>query len=299
MHDEQARSDRAAEALAPPDAAGGEPVLVKEHDGVATITLNRPERRNAISWPLVVRLVEVLERLRQDDDVRVVVLTGAGRDFCVGADLDRVGSDDPQAQESRTLRGRSVEDDEERLRHASRAVELLLTSPQPTVAKVNGACAGAGLSLALAADVSVVAEHAMVNTAFVGAGVSGDLGSAWLLTRAVGTTRARSLLLDPGKMTAAQAVALGILTEVTPDVDLRVAQLTAKLVRQAPLAMRHAKQNLLDAVAADLPAYLDAEVPRMVETARDGRAKQAARAFVAGRDTGRDAGRDPERGGSR
>lgn len=260
------------------DAAAPEPVVLLDvRDSVATVTLHRPERRNAISWQLMMELIETLERVRVDPTVRVVVLTGSGRDFCVGADLVRMGSEHARDHENRTLRGRSLDDDRQRLERASFAAELLVTYPKPTIAKVNGACAGAGLSLALAADFSVAAAHAMINTAFLSVGVSGDLGSAWLLTRAVGAARARALLLDPAKLTAGEAAALGIVTEVSADVDTRVAELAGKLSRQAPLAMTYAKENLLDAWTHGISDYLRVEVPRMVDSARTDDARIAAR----------------------
>jgi len=258
-------------------------VLVDLAGGVATVTLNRPGRRNAVSWDLLVQLAAALEELAADEHVRVVVLTGSGRYFCVGADLARVGSSEVADQETRTLRGRSVQDDRDRLTRASRVVELLVGFPVPTVARVNGACAGAGLSLALATDFSIAARGAKVNTAFASAGVSGDLGSAWLLSRATGVARARALLLDPVKMTATEAVALGVFTEVVDDLDARVAQLARKLAGQSPLAMRHLKSNVLDAACLDLQGYLLREVPRMVETAGADTARDAARSFVDGR----------------
>lgn len=264
-------------------AIGSGSVLLDLDDGVATVTLNRPERRNAISWQLVEDLLAAVERAGSERGLRVLVLTGAGADFCVGADLARVGSDSADDQETRTLRGRSVDDDLERLTRASTVVELLASFPRPTIAAVNGACAGAGLSLALATDFRIAAEGAVFNTAFVGAGVSGDLGSAWLLTRAVGGARARALLLDPGKLTAARAATLGLVTEVAPDLRARVTELGGKLAAQAPLAMLYAKQNLADAGVTALPEYLRREVPRMVDCARSADARRAARAFLEGR----------------
>lgn len=267
-----------------PDAAADtSTVLVDVHDGIATVTLNRPERRNAVSWQLLVDLIDALERARSDARVRVVVLTGAGRHFCVGADLARVASNRPGDQETRTLRGRSREDDIARLTYASSAIETLVHFPKPTVAAVNGGCAGAGLSIALAADLQVAAQSAVVNTAFVSAGVSGDLGSAWLLTRAVGAARARSLLLDPVKMTAEQTYRAGIFTEVTADLDSRVDELARKLAGQSALAMAHAKQNILDSPTLPLTAYLTHEVRRMVDSATGNQARGAARDFVSRR----------------
>lgn len=255
-------------------------VLLDVRDGVATVTLNRPERRNAISWQLVLDLIAALEAARVDTEARAVVLTGAGRDFCVGADMEAVGSNDTADQETRTLRGRSIEDDVERLAHASAVAQMLLTFPKPTIAAVDGACAGAGLSLALATDLQIASDRAVFNTAFVSAAVSGDFGSAWLLTRAVGTTRARSMLLDPGKMSAAEAASAGLVTELSTDLDARVAALSRKLAGQAPRAMRHAKQNLQDAVSQTFADYLRQEVDRMVECARGSDARLAAQAFT-------------------
>ncbi|MFJ2755489.1 enoyl-CoA hydratase/isomerase family protein [Nocardioides sp. NPDC087217] len=255
-------------------------VIVETHERVATVTLNRPERRNAVSWQLLVELIDALERVRADAAAAVMVITGAGRDFCVGADLARAKSPHASDHESRTLRGISIDDDLERLGRASLVAEILLTFPKPTIAKINGACAGAGLSIALATDYTVAASRAMINTAFVGAGVSGDLGSAWLLTRAVGTMRARALLLDPVKLTAAEAAELGMVTEVSSDLDARVDELSRKFAHQAPLAMGYAKQNVLDAATQSFTDYLPAEVRRMVETSRSDDARAAARAFI-------------------
>lgn len=171
-------------------------------------------------------------------------------------------------------------DDRRRLTHASTVVETLVSFPTPTIAAIDGACAGAGLSLALAADFRIAAEGAVFNTGFVSAGVSGDLGSAWLLTRVVGEARARALLLDPARIAAVEAARLGLVTETTADLPARVGELAGKLAAQAPRAMRYAKQNLADAVLATLPDYLQREVPRMVDCARSGDARRAAQAFL-------------------
>ena len=260
--------------------SGSGTVLFEFADGVGTVTLNRPERRNAISWQLVQDLLAAIERARSQDGLRVLVLTGAGSAFCVGADLARVASDDPRDNDTRTLRGRSVADDIERLTRASTVVEALVSFPMPTIAAINGACAGAGLALALAADIRIAAENAAFNSAFISAGVSGDFGSAWLLSRAVGDARARALLLDPAKFTAAEAFAWGLVTEITADLPGRLAELSGKIAAQPPKAMRYAKQNLADAGRATLSDYLRREVPRMVDSAHSGDAKRAAQAFL-------------------
>lgn len=269
-------------AMTPPDpTATPEPeVLLDVAGAVATVTLNRPHRRNAISWGLVTGLDDALGAIEDDPHVRVVVLVGAGGDFSVGADLARVGSDDRADQETRTLRGRSFDDDAERLTVASAAARRLVDLGRPTIAEVTGACAGAGLSLALAADIRVASTTAVFNTAFVAAGVAGDLGSAWLLTRATGPAAATALLLDPRKLSAAEALERGLVTEVVEDAHERVQQLAAKLAHQSPTAMALAKANLRDALDLDLRDYLRAEVPRMVESAHSEDARQAARDFL-------------------
>ncbi|WP_199434507.1 enoyl-CoA hydratase/isomerase family protein [Qaidamihabitans albus] len=261
-------------------AIGSGTALFTLDGGVATVTLNRPERRNAISWQLVEDLLAALQRAHTAEGLRVLVVTGSGNDFCVGADLARVGSEHARDQETRTLRGRSVADDRDRLAVASTVVERIASFPAPTIAAVNGACAGAGLSLALATDFRLAAPESVFNTAFVSAGVSGDLGSAWLLTRAVGSARARALLLDPGKITAGEALEAGLVTEIAADLPARVGELADKLAGQAPKAMRYAKKNLADAGRFTLAEYLEREVPRMVDCARSDDARQAARAFL-------------------
>ncbi|XRQ12155.1 enoyl-CoA hydratase/isomerase family protein [Actinomadura welshii] len=259
---------------------GSGTVLFEFADGVGTVTLNRPERRNAISWGLVQDLLAAIELAGAERGLRVLVLTGAGGHFCVGADMARVASGSAEDQETRTLRGRSVADDLERLARASTIVEALVAFPMPTIAAINGACAGAGLAVALAADIRLAAETAVFNSAFVSAAVSGDFGSAWLLARTVGDARARALLLDPAKFTAAEASAWGLVTEVTDDLPARLAELSGKLAAQSPKAMLYAKRNLADAGLATLPDYLRQEVPRMVDCARSDDARQAAQAFL-------------------
>ncbi|RFC70793.1 enoyl-CoA hydratase-related protein [Streptomyces sp. AcE210] len=246
---------------------------------IATITLRNTERRNALSVQLLHDLSDVLSGLEASPEVRVVVLTGSGRAFCVGADL-------AAPPEARSLRGDSVAGDTSRLRRACRVVQQFHQMPQVTVAVVNGACAGAGLSLALAADLRVAAESAVFNTAFLSAGLSGDLGGIWFLTRLVGAARARELFLLPGKFDAHRAAELGLVTAVGPDaaLDKLTEQLTARLVTSAPVAVRAMKRNLLDATTMPLADYLGPEVDRMVGSFHTEDAREAAAAFLQRRE---------------
>ncbi|GAA1958621.1 enoyl-CoA hydratase [Nocardioides panacihumi] len=242
---------------------------------VAHLVLSNPGRRNAVSWSMLTDLADVVVGLHQDPRVSVVVLAGDGRDFCVGADL-------AAGPEQRTLRRDSVAADTARLSAVTATVTALHRLPQVTIAAVDGGCAGAGLSLALAADLRIASASAVFNTAFVSAGLSGDLGSAWHLVRAVGPARAREVMLDPGRIDAERARSLDLVTRVVPADELpdAAAAWARRLASHAPLALRGAKQNLLAAVEDDLDAYLPGEIDRMVASFHSADAQEAAAAFL-------------------
>ncbi|WP_370178848.1 enoyl-CoA hydratase-related protein [Rhodococcus wratislaviensis] len=244
-------------------------------DGVATVTLTNPARRNALSYQMFEELGDTFRSLEGAAEVRVIVLTGAGSAFCVGADL----AADPQ---KRSLRGDSIESDTARLRLASQVAQQLYLMPQPTIAAINGACAGAGLSLAAAADFRIAADRAVFNTAFLTAGLSGDLAGIWFLTRALGGARARELFLAPDKFGADRAAELGLVSEIVPadGLDKAAHALADRLTRCAPIAVRAMKQNLINAQTAPLADYLVTEVDRMVRCFHTDDAKEAAAAFL-------------------
>lgn len=246
---------------------------------VATVTLDNPGRRNAVSVRLLHDLDGVLGQLEAHRDVRVVVLTGAGSSFCVGADL-------AAPPELRTLRGDSIEEDTARLRVASQVAQRLHLMPQPTVAAVNGACAGAGLSLALATDIRIASDTAVFNTAFLSAGLPGDLGGIWFLTQLLGAARARELFLMPGKFDAHLAAELGLVTEVATAAEFGelTDRIAARLAAAAPLTAQAMKQNLLAAPTLSLADYLGGEVDRMVRCFHTADAREAASAFLERRE---------------
>ncbi|MFC9766203.1 enoyl-CoA hydratase-related protein [Rhodococcus jostii] len=244
----------------------------------ATVTLTNPERRNALSIRMFDELGATLRELETSTTVRAVVLTGAGASFCVGADL-------AAPAENRSLRGDSIEGDTARLRAATQVAELLYRMPQPTVAAIGGACAGAGLSLAAATDFRIASDTAVFNTAFLTAGLSGDLAGIWFLTQALGGARARELFLTPGKFDAGRAAELGLVSAVVPSDVLAktAAELADGLAASAPLAMRAMKQNLIQAQASPLGDYVTAEVDRMVRCFHTEDAAEAASAFLGKR----------------
>ena len=169
-------------------------------EGVAMLTLNRPERLNALSTPITSGLLEALPRLARDDSVGVIVLTGAGRAFCAGGDVKSMAEGTVE---------RPLEEAVTHLRGRMEVSRLLHEIPKPTIAMVNGAAAGAGLSLALACDLRIAGQSARFVTAFANIGFSGDFGGSYFLSKLVGTGRARELYFTAEPLDAAQALALG------------------------------------------------------------------------------------------
>jgi 2-(1,2-epoxy-1,2-dihydrophenyl)acetyl-CoA isomerase len=227
---------------------------------VATITLNRPDRLNAMTEELIGGVLACLEQATADDAIRAVVLTGAGRGFCAGGDLGAMGEfAGPRTEEASRAE----------LRRLHRTTELLHEMPKVTIAAVNGPCAGAGLSWACACDLRIAAESAVFRTAFLSAGVTGDFGGTWSLTRLVGAGRARHLFFLNEKLSAASAAAIGLVGEVVPDGALmgRVADIASGLAQAPPHVVAGIKQNLNDAQELGLHAMLNAEADRQVRAA--------------------------------
>src|SRR5882672_9913809 len=179
-------------------------------DGVAVLTLNRPDRLNAMSRPMLDALLEALPRLSADADVGCVILTGSGRAFCAGGDVKAMA-------EGREFGGTTLEEKAQALRARMEVSRWLHEMPKPTVAMVRGAAAGAGLSLAMACDLRVAGDTARFATAFARVGYSGDFGGSWFLTQLVGTAKARELYYTADIVDAKQALALGIANRVVPD----------------------------------------------------------------------------------
>ena len=240
-------------------------------DGVATLTLNRPDRLNALSAAIMDGLLEALPRLAADPTVGAIVLTGAGRAFCAGGDVKRM------AQETVV---RSTDEDVARLRAKMEISRLLHEIPKPTIAMVNGA--GAGMALALACDLRVAGQSARFVTAFAKVGFSGDFGGSWFLSRLVGTGKARELYFTAEPLDAAQALALGVVNRVVPDAELAGAAMdfARKLANGPRVALALMKQNFNAAENGTLAELLDLEARRQIETGQTEDHKEAARAFV-------------------
>jgi 2-(1,2-epoxy-1,2-dihydrophenyl)acetyl-CoA isomerase len=252
-----------------------QPVLLEVADGVATITLNRPDAMNSLDVATKEALLEACRTVAEDEAVRCVVLTGTGRAFCVGQDLkEHVGL--LQSGSSDAL-FTTVE------QHYNPIVTLLATMPKPVVAAVQGVAAGAGASLAFACDFRVLAEPAGFNLAFTGVALSADTGASWTLQRLVGRAKALELLYFPSTIDAAQALELGLATRVVPVEDFagEVARLAGRLAAGPTVAygaIRRAVVNSAGASFEDAVAF-EGEMMTLTGSTRDHRA--AVDAFLA------------------
>ncbi len=222
-----------------------QPVLLAEtRDGVRHVTLNRPERLNAINHPLAEAMLAEFEGLRRNTEARVVVLSGAGRAFSAGADLKAGGT--PEAL-------RDGPNGDWVLRDLLKAMRAC---PQPIVCLVKGAAAGGGLAMVLASDIVYAGESAAFHTAFIKIGLSGsELGAAWRMQRTMGVSRAREALFTGDPIDAAEACRTGLVSRVVPDAELEAAgaELAAKLLRAAPDALRVTKRSM--DVALEIGAF--------------------------------------------
>jgi 2-(1,2-epoxy-1,2-dihydrophenyl)acetyl-CoA isomerase len=246
--------------------------------GVATVTLDRPDRLNTMNQHLLESVLAILEAAADDDSVRVVILTGAGRAFCAGGDLQAMAA----GEAGGLAGGASTAGRIDTLRHAMRTSQLLREMPKATIAQINGACAGAGLAWASACDLRYCAESAVFNTAFITAGLSGDFGGTWTVPRIVGQAKAAELYLLAEKFGAAEAERIGLVTRSVPDGDLagEVRKVASRLAGFAPLALAAVKANLNDSANSSFAAHLDREAERHIRCGLTEDAQEAAAAFL-------------------
>jgi len=261
---------------------GTDELLGRIDDGVAVLTMNRPERRNALSPAMLGALGSTLARVEVDDEVGCVVLTGAGGAFCAGGDVKEMA-----APSGSGGRGLTMDERVHRQRLDQRATSgRLYEMPKPTIAFLPGAAAGAGLSLALACDLRYAAESAVVTTAFARVGFAGDYGGTWFLTRLVGPAKARELYFLSPRLGAAEALGLGLLNAVYPDdAALEETMAVARRLAAGPrVAYRYMKENLNRAVLGELGECLDMEVTHHIRTGLTEDHREAAAAFVEKRE---------------
>ena len=251
-----------------------EPMLKVEQDGpLLILTLNRPDRLNALNPELHDLLHHTVRAAADDKSIGAVVLTGAGRAFCSGGDM---------AGHKAADAGRpSLEDRADELRHHAETARLLHVMPKPTIAMVNGVAAGAGLGLALACDLRIAARSAVLTTSYVKVAMSGDLGVSYFLTQLVGAAKARELMFLGAKIDADEALRIGLINRIEEQDSLVAAALSlARRLAEGPaIAIRYMKRNLVYAETATLDEVLDAEAYAMARCGRTQDVKEAALAF--------------------
>ncbi|HZT65523.1 MAG TPA: enoyl-CoA hydratase-related protein [Acidimicrobiales bacterium] len=246
--------------------------------GIALVTLDRPERLNAMSHQLVAELHDALDELAPDPECRVVVLTGAGRGFCAGLDLRDAGQAPETAGLGRAQAGMRSQ------QHIARLVPRLRAMPQPVIAAVNGPAAGGGLALALASDIRIAAASARFNVAFVRIGLSGcDIGVSWLLPRLIGASKAFELMLTGRIIDSEEADRIGLVLRVVPDGQVVDAALeTAELIRaNSPFGVWMTKEVAWSNLETpSLQAAMDLENRTQILSTFTGDMSEAVAAFL-------------------
>jgi enoyl-CoA hydratase/carnithine racemase len=255
---------------------GTDELLCSLRDRVAIITLNRPQARNSLSDNLTPALRTMIKERGEDPNVGAIIITGAGTAFCAGGDVKGMGGN---SKKQTWTFDEKVEDLQDRQRRLTGA---LMSVRKPTIAALPGAAAGAGLSIALACDIRIAAESAFVSTGYMRVGLSGDYGIAWMLTRLVGTARARELMYLSEKIDAKRCETIGLINRVVPDDKLQdEAFAMAKVMADGPsIALRYMKNNLDEALAFDFNTALDHEAERLVRAAGTADHKEAVQAFI-------------------
>jgi 2-(1,2-epoxy-1,2-dihydrophenyl)acetyl-CoA isomerase len=259
-----------------------EPILVKHEAGVATVSFNRPDRMNSLTTELLKSLAQQLRELADDSAVRVVVLTGSGdRAFSAGADL-APDSGGPSAAQRIASGAQTLEQSYDDLKRLQESSWILHTMPKPTLAAINGAAAGASLSMAFACDLRVASDNAVLATAFARTGFSGDFGGSYFLTKLVGSAKARELYLLNERVDAAEALRIGLVYRVFAKDMFRkeVDALALRLAEGPPLSYRYMKRHLNLALHGHLRDVLDLEAEAMMYTGRSEDFRTGAAAFL-------------------
>ena len=257
---------------------GTDELLCVIRDRVAVITLNRPEVRNALSDTLTPALRTMIRSCGGNPDVGALLITGAGTAFCAGGNVKGMGAHRDQKKLEMSFDDK-VADLQERQRLLTGA---LASVRKPTVAALPGPAVGAGLAIAMACDIRIAAESAFVSTGYLRVGLSGDYGIAWLLTRLVGTARARELMFTSDKVDAARCAAIGLVNRVVPDAKLQdEAFALAKSMAEGPaMALRYMKDNLDEAQLFDFATARDQEAERLIRTTMTADHREAVQAFI-------------------
>jgi len=257
---------------------GTDELLCVIRDRVAIITLNRPEARNALSDNLSPALRTMIKTCGENPEVGVLLLTGAGSAFCAGGNVKGMGAHRDKAKLAMSFDDK-VADLQERQRLLTGALAAVR---KPTIAALPGPAVGAGLAIAMACDIRIAAQSAFVSTGYLRVALSGDYGIAWLLTRLVGTARARELMFTAEKVDAERCERIGLVNRVVPDDQLQAeAFALAKSLAEGPtLALRYIKDNLDEALSFDFATARDQEAERLIRLTTTADHREAVQAFI-------------------
>lgn len=263
-------------------ATGTTDLLATLDSGVLTLTLNRPDARNAMSSEMTGALSEQLAKAELDPSIKCIVLTGAGKGFCAGGDVKGMA-----ARGDGTVGANTIDSAIHRQRLNQRATAgKLFKLPKPTIAALPGAAAGAGLSLALACDMRIMASNAILTTAFAKVGFSGDYGGSYFMTQLVGSAKARELYYLSERVSADEALRLGLTNWVCAPEELadKTRAIALRIANGPTVAYRYMKENLNRAMHGDVDDCLDLEATHHVHCGQTEDHREASKAFVEKRE---------------
>ena len=257
-----------------------EHILFTETDGVATLTINRPERMNALHVGVIAEMIDAVDRLRDEGTARVLVMTGTGRAFCSGADLAGGGAGGGRSS-GPVDAGKVLET------HFNPLLERLFALPVPFITAVNGAAAGAGCSYALAGDIVIAGRSAYFLQAFVNIGLVPDVGSTWLLPRLAGKARAQAMMMLGDRIPAQTAADWGMIYQVVDDADLMATAgaMAAKLAKGPTRALALIRHGLRDSLDMTLTEALMVERRNQLTAGRTADFGEGVTAFLQKRPT--------------
>jgi 2-(1,2-epoxy-1,2-dihydrophenyl)acetyl-CoA isomerase len=240
---------------------------------VATLTLNRPDKLNALNAELLTASIEALKQWSADPDVGAILITGAGRAFCAGGDVSRMGDEAVEAP---------LEQQIDRLRASQEMSWLLYNSPKISIAAVNGFAMGAGLGICLACDLRIASDQAKFGTAYAKVGFGGDFGTTWLLTQYAGAPKAKEMFFLADPIDAAEAHRIGLVNRVVPHEQLLAeARSIAERIAQGPLvSYRYMKANVNLSTHQDFRSMLDREAETHLRCGQTADHREGVRAFI-------------------
>lgn len=246
--------------------------------GVRQITLNRPEKLNALNASMVQSLHESLDGIAADRDIRVVILTGAGRGFCAGLDLGGYGSAPGMVHHGRVQQGFATQ------KHIASLIPHMRSIPQPIIAAVNGPASGGGFAMVLGSDIRLAAQSARFNAAFIRIGLSAcDIGTSWLLPRIVGAARSQELMLTGRLFDSEEAERIGLVVERMPDEGLldRAIEKANEVMKNSPIGVALTKEGMWTALEIPgMQAAIDLENRQQIMVSQTADAREGQRAFM-------------------